>query len=243
MDTSPLDIAKFNLSAFKTMKDVEKMMLEAHANYLFRMTEVAEKQIKVEKDKLALRQLKRAFKRLNSAIKKQTRKVVTLEREIQRRGQKVKDVAKLMLGETLNPTQVSTAWNGYHYIVTKSDATAIFEMGKIKATTEHRQAVHFSKNRFPDAELETPTAAEARTALTLMAWLKRRSYVPRIGSPPQHLLAAVLDVARESAENQTEDLETELADSEEQLQKLRDKHWKKVAASEIEDASKSGSKR
>ena len=163
METTSIDVAKFNLTAFKTMADVRKKLLEAEADYWYRMAEVAQKRIEVEKDAHALGQLKVAYRNLQSALKRMSSKRKRAEREINRYHKSISDVALLMLGETLEKDLVSRAWRGYDFVIKNWTAATLLQMGKLKALAKHRKAKYYSRNRYPNAELEAPTASEAKT--------------------------------------------------------------------------------
>ena len=226
-----LDIARFNLDAMNARAKIHIDLMKAYADFNYRMAEVAEKRVAVARRREELRQLKQAYKEYQTALKEVKRERNKLERQEVRINRAARNAERLSWGEWLDPDLVGLAWTGFRFLVNQMHGQLRVAVFGAKINGEHRLGVSFSRNRYPNSPCDDAPGT-IRNAISLFEWARRKSYIPRVGTPPQESLGAILTILHDNAETELTQLTKELVNARVELTKLRMVNWRKVGIAE-----------
>lgn len=230
-----LDIAKFNLDAFKTRAQVEIDQLEAWAAYNKTMAEVAGIQIENAKKLVDLAEKKVRLKFLTSAIKEYRSALNSLKKQLKAANSRkrrldtaIKNLARLRWGQSIPPDFVGRAWAGFKTVINECDEDTKDQVFAKTVTAKHLKGKDYSKNRVPGFQCPDPPADQILTAIDLFFWCKKNVFVPRRGTEPYKLLQSLIRLINQGSQAAVEKIEKQIKDSNDQLMKLRAQAWEKI---------------
>lgn len=229
-DPTPLDIAKFKLDAFKVAIEMRIALMKAHADYNYRMMEVAELRAKVETDRLKLRILADAFQDYRIARRSGMQRVRAFAQKLDRHETALHRINYLALGELNTPFHVNLGWRGFWYLTSQCPVATAIALGKIKCIATDRKGKNFYKPSDPDKRIpDAPSSI--RNALLLMDWSRKLSAVPRLGSPPLSRFADLLDILGKGGAGLVKEGKKELNAANKDLKRVREASWKNLVLS------------
>lgn len=227
----PLDLAKFKLDAYVKVAEVQAKMMEAFANYNFRMMQVLELRIKIETELFKLHVMRAAFYDFEQARRRAQRRVKDMEANAAKLANSIRQLNHLVLGEITPATWVGFGWRGFWYLTSHGPVIAATEMALIKCAAADRKGKHFFKASDPTSSLDDAPSDISR-ALVLMDWARKKSIVPRIGSPPYEKLAELIKILSTYATPLLAEAIEATKEAEKDLERIRKMNWKNV---KIED--------
>ena len=219
-----LDWAKLRLDYLKASVDAKVALMKAYADYDYRMMEVLEKRIQVEKDAVKLRQMADAFKDFKRARSGLLRSIRVQEGKRARTTTSLKYLHYLQRGETLPDHLVAWVWVGFNYFLNNLPVDDEMELASLPITEEHRRGDHFSHNLHPEESCESAPET-IRHIRSLIDFLRTRNYIPKLGTPPYFLFLQVIGILVEHAGERNDAIEQRIAESKAELQELRAADW------------------
>ncbi len=226
-DPGPLDIAKFNLDAYKTAVEMQVKLMQAYADYNFRMMQVAELQVKVETNIVKLQILQDAFQSYRLARLQAMRLVNSIGERIEKYSMAIRRLNNLVLGETLSATLIGIGWQGFFFLQSQAPVNTLLELVKIKCTASDRKGKNFFNPRDPERD-PADAPATIKTALQLMDWARKQNIVPRIGSSVQSRLGELLTVLGAGGKAEVDALKQQLAEAQKELKRVVEANWKNL---------------
>lgn len=119
MEQNPLDWARLDIQRFEAAGNMQLKSLQVQADYAFRMAAVAEKQVKVEKDKVKLAQLKDSFQNLKGTRHRLDTAIAANRREAETYARHARWVRKIALGATLPRSVRTYMWSAFYFFMDK----------------------------------------------------------------------------------------------------------------------------
>jgi hypothetical protein len=114
-EPSSLDIAKFNLDAYKTAVELQIKVMQAYADFNFKMMQVAELQVKVTTDVLKLNILRDAFENYRFARLQAMRQAHSLDEKVEKYSTAIRRLNHLVIGELVRPSFAGHGWQGFWF--------------------------------------------------------------------------------------------------------------------------------
>lgn len=224
-DPNFLDIAKFNLNAYETAIELQIKVMNAYAEFNFRMMEVAEKQVKVASDEVRLAMLQEAYLNYRLAHRETLRRAFILQQKLERVHTALHRLAFFAQGEAMPVHAVALAWRGFWYLTSQAPVATVVAMSQVKCDSASRKPENFANLREPSAKI--PTApAKIKAALSLMDWIRDLQLVIRLDSPASKLAAELLKILGSAASELRSSAETNLQSARDDLTKIREIGWK-----------------
>jgi hypothetical protein len=230
-DPKPLDLAKFKLDAYVKVAEVQAKMMEAYANYNFRMMEVLELRVKIETDLFKLQMMRAAFYDFEQARRRALTRVRDMEAKAEKLATSIRQLNHLVLGEVTPATWVAFGWRGFWFLTSHGPVVAATEMAKIKSAAAVRKGKHFFKPSDPTASLDD-APGDINRALVLMDWARKKNVLPRIGSPPYEKFAELIEILAAHATPLLQEAGQATKEAEADLERIRKINWKNVRIEE-----------
>lgn len=231
MDNSAqLDWAKFELTKFNASVEAEAKMMGARAEYAYKMMQVLELKVKVEEDQLKLKIHKDAFKSFQRTRHEFLAKEVLAKNRLKEIDKHTRYMLKVALGEHLPPNSVTHVWSGFYFFISTPGIDVATLIQDLEVTSEERDGKKYSHNSIPNEECQS--CPETITdAMSLVLFLRRKNYLPKIGTPPYKLIYKVIEaLLSDSLDKQakySEQIEKVQAD----LVKIQAADWRTISIS------------
>ncbi len=230
-NVNPLDLAKFNLDTYVKVAEVQAKMMEAYANYNFRMMEVLELRVKIETDLFKLQLMRAAYYDYEQARRRALRRVRDLEEKSQKFETSIRQLNHLVLAETTPASWVSIGWRGFWFLASQGPVVSVTEMSAVKCSAQDRKGKNFYRATDPGSIINDAPSDIVR-ALVLMDWARKQSIVPRMGTSPYEKLAELLEILSRHSKPLLNESITATKEAEKDLERIRKMNWKNI---KIED--------
>lgn len=227
MPNDPLDVAKFNLDAYKTSIELQMQMMKAYADYNFRMMEVAQLQIKVETESVKLAILQDAFDDYRRTRLSAIQRTRTLQDNVERYSDALLRVNFLVRGGSIAASLISLGWRGFWFLCSRAPVTTVVQLSKIKCTASSRKGATFLRATTNSNVIDDAPTTIA-TALELMDWARNAQIVPKQGGASYELLSQTLLVLGDGAKEQLSAAKAELKAAQSDLREIQKTQWSKI---------------
>ncbi len=229
MSSSPdiLDIAKFQLDAYKVSLELQIKAMDVYGEFNLRMMEAAEKQIKAATDQFKLQMLQQSYLTYRMAQQEVIRRGFTLQQKVERYASALTRVGYLAMGEAIPPMFVGLAWRGFWFLCSQAPVNAVVEMSSIKCPASARKGNQFIDPQNPARKIENPPAS-VKVALHLMDWARDHQLAVRGDTEARQLLVDLLKILGKAAVEQQKQAEEQWKAARDELTKLRELSWKSI---------------
>lgn len=219
-----LDISKFQLDAFKATAEVKMKMMQAYADFNYRMMQVVQLQTQVEIEQTKLTILRKSLLTFVAAEQQARRQVKAAKQEAKKSSKAIRDLNHLLFGETASTALIPLGWQGFRFLTLQASTSTAIQLSRVSCDSGDRLGSGFYNAARPDEAVADAPSTIVK-ALSLMDWARRRTLVPCLGSGAQNRLADLLTILGSGADAALSRSQAELAQAEKELARIRETSW------------------